>query len=175
MVVQSGNVVIDPGAVSDSLKQDDEPKLCPAPVKDRRTNEKGKDFEIYVKSIFNPGNPTPPDMAYELPNPYDGGKPVSFDDCQRMTGMLGEIKDDYEWALVQGKEYPQLLDSIKKKFMAQSGRDIDASGGRQVAWFFSQKTMALIARELFDGDPDKKRQRIIVIDMSRSWKKEKGR
>jgi hypothetical protein len=163
-VLPQGTIVVDTAAASRSLVQDDEPKLCPKPVKDRRTNEKGKAFEIYVKSIINPGNPTPPDMAYDLPNP-NGGKPVSFDDCERTSGMLVEIKDHYEWALEKAEKYPQLLKLIKEYFLKQSSRDIDASGGRPVAWFFSEHEVAVLARQLFDEDQTGKRQRIVVVDM----------
>jgi hypothetical protein len=36
-VLSSGNVAIDAAAVSPDLVDDDEPRLCPDPVKDKRT------------------------------------------------------------------------------------------------------------------------------------------
>jgi hypothetical protein len=170
-VLPRGTIVIDPAAISQGSLRDDEPKLCPAPVKDRRTNEKGLAFEIYVKSIVNPGNPTPPDMAYELPNPEPGREPVSYDDCQRTTGMLVEIKDHYNWALEKPNEFPEARQWIKDYFLKQSGRQIDASEGRAVTWFFSEHEVAQFARELFDKDP--KRQRIFVVDMSERNEKQR--
>jgi len=172
-VLPRGTIAIDPAAISQGSVQDDDPKLCPAPVKDRRTNEKGKAFEIYVKNIINPGNPTPPDMAYELPNPEPGRKPVSYDDCQRETGMLAEIKDHYNWALENPAEFPEAREWIEEDFLEQSGRQIDASEGRAVTWFFSEHEVALFARKLFDEDPEGKRQRIKVVDMSERNEKQR--
>jgi hypothetical protein len=43
---------------------------------------------MYVRGIINPGNPTPPKLAYELPNPEDSGKMVSYDDCDRQAGIF---------------------------------------------------------------------------------------
>jgi hypothetical protein len=170
-VLPRGTIVIDPAVISQGLVRDDEPKLCPAPVKDRRTNEKGLAFEIYVKSIINPANPTPPNMAYELPNPNPGRQPVSYDDCQRETGMLAEIKDHYNWALEKPEEFPEAREWIEEDFMEQSGRQIDASEGRAVTWFISEHEVALFARELFDNDP--KRRRINVVDMSERNEKQR--
>lgn len=172
-VLPRGIIAIDSAAISQGSLRDDEPKLCPAPVKDRRTNEKGLAFEIYIKSIINPGNPTPPDMAYELPNPEPGRKPVSYDDCQRQTGMLAEIKDHYKWALEKPEQFPEALEWIREDFLEQSGRQIDASEGRAVTWFFSEHEVAQFARKLFDEDQEGKRQRINIVDMSERNEKQR--
>jgi hypothetical protein len=62
----NGIVVIDPSAISPDLADDDEPKLCPAPRKDRGGSEAGRDYEDYVKKQVNPQNPTPRGMGYQL-------------------------------------------------------------------------------------------------------------
>ena len=41
-VLSDGNVAIDAAAVSPDLVDEDEPKLCPDPTKDRRTNDRGQ-------------------------------------------------------------------------------------------------------------------------------------
>lgn len=46
MVLPGNTVALDPAALSSDLVQEDEPRLCPAPVKDRRTNDLGLDYEI---------------------------------------------------------------------------------------------------------------------------------
>ena len=58
-VLPGDTIVLDPAAISSDLVKDDEPRLCPAPVRDRRTNDLGLDYEIYIKSIVNPENLTP--------------------------------------------------------------------------------------------------------------------
>lgn len=144
-VLPDGNVVVDTAAVSPDLLQDDEPRLCPAPTKNKRTNEKGKEYEVYIKGIVNPGNPTPPGLAYELPNPRKIGAMVSYDDCQRTTGMLVEIKDQYAGLL----KFPKGLDSVEEDFLGQSARQVAAAGGRPIRWYFSEAGTAEFARDLF--------------------------
>jgi hypothetical protein len=80
------------------------------PAKDKRTNEKGKAYEVYIKGIVNPGNPTPPELAYELPNPKKMDDMVSYDDCQRTTGMLVEIKDQYAGL----RKFPEGRESVEE-------------------------------------------------------------
>jgi hypothetical protein len=58
-LLSSGTLAIDSAAIFPKAANDDEPKLCPEPGPDRPGNEKGKDYEDYVKSIVNPENPTP--------------------------------------------------------------------------------------------------------------------
>ncbi len=59
-VLSGSTVAIDAAAVSPDLVDKDEPRLCPEPVKDRRTNDLGLDYENYIKSVVNSENPTPP-------------------------------------------------------------------------------------------------------------------
>jgi hypothetical protein len=95
-LLPGGTVAVDPAAISSDLAQDDEPRLCPAPENDKRANNKGLAYEMYIRGLINPGSPTPPGLAYYLPNPNDSGKMVSYDDCQRATGsFLAEMKDQY--------------------------------------------------------------------------------
>ena len=152
-LLPGGTLAIDPDAISSDLVKDDEPRLCPAPVKDRRTNNLGLAYEMYVRGIINPGNPTPPKLAYELPNPGDSGKMVSFDDCDRQSGtFVAEIKDRHEFLLGFGKG----LQSIAEKFLDQGKRQVEAAeaAGYEVRWYFSEKETADFARELFRGMDD---------------------
>jgi len=88
-VLPKGDVAIELRALPLIPANDNEPKLCPDYSPDRRTNDKGLEYENYIKSIVNPGNPTPSEMGYILPNPSAGGKGVSFDDCEHHTGHDG--------------------------------------------------------------------------------------
>ncbi len=144
-VLSSSTVAIDVAAVSPDLVDDDEPKLCPDPVKDRRTNDIGLDYENYIKSIVNPENPTPPFMGYELPN---DARAVSFDDCEHSTGTMVEIKDGYAGFLESdwGKQL------VEQMFVAQAMDQLQAAGARPVRWYFSQKEVADYAEEIFSED-----------------------
>jgi hypothetical protein len=143
-VLSAGNVAIDAAAVSSDLGDEDDPRLCPDPVKDRRTNDKGLAYENYIKSIVNPENPTPPYMGYQL-SKIAGA--VTFDDCEHSTGTMVEIKDGYAEFL----ESDWGRDLVKRRFLKQAFDQIQAAGTRPVRWYFSQKQVADYARKLFNG------------------------
>jgi hypothetical protein len=90
-VLPGGNIAVDPAAVFPEAVNDNNPKLCPDPGLDK-PGELGRDYADYVKSIVNPGNPTPRYWGYQLPNPYNFGKLVNYDDCQHSTGTMVEAK-----------------------------------------------------------------------------------
>jgi hypothetical protein len=148
-VLPQGDVAIELRALPLIPANDNEPKLCPDYSPDRRTNDKGLEYENYIKSIVNPGNPTPSGMAYILPNPFSGGKGVSFDDCERTTGTMVEIKDGYT-DFLRTESGTALLQRL---FLAQATRQIEAAGLRPVRWYFSQKQSADFATEIFEKDP----------------------
>ncbi len=126
---------------------------------DKRTNDLGLAYETYIKGIINPGNPTPPRFAYELPNPNDPSDMVSFDDCEHRTGaFLAEIKDRHADLL----DFGAGLDSVVMKFLRQAKRQVDAAGSYEVRWYFSEKETADFAEKLFE-ETDKGRERIKII------------
>lgn len=112
---------MDAAAVSPNLVNKDEPRLCPDPTKDRRTNDLGLEYENYIKTIVNPENPTPPYMGYMLPNV---GKGTSFDDCQHSTGTMIEIKDGYAEFLKT--DWGKTL--VTSLFVKQATAQIQAAG-----------------------------------------------
>jgi hypothetical protein len=144
-VLPDGTIAIDTAAVSSDLQDDDEPKLCPAPGKDKDSGERGRDYEDYVKREVNPENPTPRGIGYQLANPGNG-QPVFYDDCQQKTGMMVEAK---------GPGYAGLLsfqkgkDSVTAEWLDQSGRQIAAAGGRPIRWYFAEPEAAAHAKEIF--------------------------
>jgi len=79
-VLPDGTIAFDTAAISPDLVDDDEPKLCPAPGKDRSGSERGRDYEDYVKKFVNPENPTPRGMGYQLANPDNNGELVYYDE-----------------------------------------------------------------------------------------------
>jgi hypothetical protein len=160
-LLPGGSIVIDPAAISSDLVKEDEPRLCPAQVPDKRTNKLGLAYEMYVRGIINPGNPTPPKFAYELPNPGDSGKMVSYDDCDQQTGVfVAEIKDRHEFLLGFGTG----MQSIAEKFFDQAKRQVKAAdaAGYEVRCYFSEKETADFARELF-RDMDDGLEKIKII------------
>jgi hypothetical protein len=149
-VLSSGTLAIDPAAIFPTVANDDEPKLCPEPGLDRAGNEKGKDYEDYVKSIVNPENPTPRYWGFQLPNPGTTGDPVYYDDCEHSTGTMIEAKDKYAWSLT----FPQGMQSVAYEFLDESKRQVDAAGTRAVRWYFSEEETADFAKGLFERMDD---------------------
>jgi hypothetical protein len=145
----------------------DEPRLCPAPALDKPGSDRGKPYEEdfarqyegFLKQFVNPppGGPTPSGFAYYLLNPSNG-ELISYDDCQKATGILFEFKgEQYAWLLT----IPAIEKSIAGRFLDQSADQLAASGGRPIVWIFAEDEAALFARALFNG-ADQGRERIIV-------------
>jgi hypothetical protein len=163
-VLPDGTVAIDTAAVSPDLADEDEPKLCPAPSKDRGGNERGRDYEDYVKSVVNPDNPTPRGMGYALLN---AGDPVVYDDCQHSTGMMVEAKGDYAGVL----SFEQGRNSLKEQWLDQSGRQLAAAGERPIRWYFAEPEAAAYAQRWFDA-ADAGRGKIEIVVLVPPWKKQ---
>jgi hypothetical protein len=142
----NGTVVIDTSAISVDLADEDDPKLCPAPGKDRGGSERGRDYEDYVKRVVNPDNPTPRGMGYQLVNP-DTGKLVYYDDCEHSTGAMIEAKDGYVGLL----SFPKGEDSVRDEWLKESARQIAAANGRPIRWYFAEPEAAEFAKQLFKG------------------------
>lgn len=150
-----GALVLDPGALSRELSRDDEPKLCPKPEEDKaggsgEQGERARDFEDFIKAMLNPDAPTPRGYGVQLPNPQDGGELVFLDDCQHSTGMLVETKGAAYGKMLAKEDFPQIRISLSKDWLRQSGRQLAASGGRPLTWFFAEKGAADFARAEFD-------------------------
>jgi hypothetical protein len=100
-LIGGNRVAIDAIAVIPDLVKQDEPKLCPAPAPDVPGSDQGKpyeenlgrQYEDFLKQFVNPPPdvPTPSGFAYYLPSPAGTGEPVSYDDCQKATGILFEF------------------------------------------------------------------------------------
>jgi hypothetical protein len=130
-VIGGNKITIDRAAVLPDVAKQDEPRLCPAYERDRPGSDRGKkyeedparQYEDFVKLIINPlpNGPTPSGFAYYLPRPK--GDPVSFDDCERKTGIMVEIK---------GETIAHLLSrpfgaNVEGDMLAQSARQLEAS------------------------------------------------
>ena len=155
---------------------EDEPKLCPAaarsgqcPGSDRgipyEKNGLARQYEDYLKVLINTGAQTRrAAMSYELPNPERSGAPVTYDDCQKKTGILFEFKWEHAGVL----DFSQGKKSVVDGFLEQSLRQVEASGGRPVVWVFAEAETAKIAEKLFK-DAGEGRERIILVHAE--WKR----
>jgi hypothetical protein len=117
----------------------DQPQLCPAPGPDRNQTARGKAYENYMKSLFNPGHPTPDGMAYYVPNPKSGKLPA-IDDCQQQTGMFAEYKGPgFEAHMLKNDPvWSGMLSKIKTQSLEQA----EATEGKHLVWYFAEKSVA---------------------------------
>ncbi|HWX83956.1 MAG TPA: hypothetical protein VNZ48_10210 [Xanthobacteraceae bacterium] len=167
-VLPDGGVLIHSAVVSPDLVKDDEPRICPAPGPDK-PGERGREYENYVKSFVNPPPyTTPSGIGFQLPNPQDDGALVYYDDCRRTNGMMADAKGPvYEKLLT----FSQPMQSVIMEWWERAGRQIAASGGRPVRWYFAELGAALDARALFDSDRYEGRARIEVVFLP--WSKKR--
>lgn len=143
VVLPDDNVTIDADALPERPANDNEPKLCPRPVPDNRTNNKGIDYEIFMRSIVNPFMPTPLGWGYKL---FDlrSGKAVEFDDCEQKTGTMIDYKDQY-WEILTK---PGISNYVIAELMNQALRQINAAGPRRIRWYFAEEQAANYVRLL---------------------------
>lgn len=164
-VLPGDTIAFDLVAIAPDLVKQNEPKLCPEPpVEDRAGSDQGKpyeenrarQYEDYIKKFIN-DPPTPSGLVYELPK--KDGEPITYDDCQRNSGILIEIKGPGHAKLLQN---PICRESVEKKFLKQAEGQVEASGGQPIIWIFAEPEAAKCARKLFAGRPELKR--IIIIE-----------
>ncbi len=150
---EGGAEGINAGADAATESQREEPKLCPDPGPDRAGGRKAFDiqYEQYVRSVVNPQRqpPLPAGLAFSLTNPVTGD-PVLFDDCRESDGTMIEAKGHYEELMrsVWGR------DETREDFKKQATRQVEASGGREIEWYFHEQAAADLARRLFDDNAD---------------------
>jgi len=140
----------------------EEPKLCPDPGPENINGRKKFDvqYEQYVRSIVNPQRqpPLPAGLAFSLTDPATG-EPVRYDDCRESDGTMIEAKRHY--AEVRQKDF--ISDNIDEDWVEQATRQIDASGGRDIEWYFHEQAAADAAQDLFRQVPDLRRIKIYYL------------
>ena len=149
-ILPNDAVTIDADVLPGRPANDNEPKLCPLPQPDKRTNDKGLAYEAFMRPLVNPGMPTPLGFGYYLKIPDSGGKSVEFDDCQHVTGTMMDYKDRY-WKLLSD---PDTQRFTIRKLWKQALDQVHAAADREIRWYFSEKNAADYVRELFSGDRD---------------------
>jgi hypothetical protein len=123
-----------------------EPELCPKPSPDKlHGNVRASNYEDFVKQVVNPGAPTPRGLAYVLLN-HASGRPVYFDDCQRSSGVMVDAKGPGYADHLTKMDWPGR--GMAGDLMSQAQRQVDASEGRPIVWFFADKGAADVARDL---------------------------
>ena len=150
-----GSVIIDPDAVPDTIgsrsatDDDNDPKLCPDPVKDRpgHKTERAIDYQAFISGLVNPHDPLPPGMAIKLLNPKTGND-VFFDDCRQSDGTMIEVKGPGYLDMMQQKTLMPWA-GVVWEWLDQAKRQVQAAGPRKIEWYFAEKEVADYARKLF--------------------------
>jgi len=171
-VLPADTIAFDLATIAPDLVKQNEPKLCPEPpVPDKEGSDQGKpyeenrarQYEDYIKKFIN-DPPTPSGLVYALRK--RDGVPVTYDDCQRNSGILIEIKGLGYAKLLQN---PICRASIKEQFLKKAEGQIEASGGRPIIWIFAEPEGAQFARELFADHSGL--NRIVIIE--KRWERER--
>jgi len=158
---QQDNAGANVSAEAQTQTKREEPKLCPDPGPENINGRKLFDvqYEQYVRSIVNPQRqpPLPAGLAFSLTNPATG-KPTSFDDCRESDGAMIEAKGHYEDLM--RSEWGQ--DKVRDDWTAQASRQVNASGGRDIEWYFHEQAAADAASKLFKDDDNLNHIKIFV-------------
>lgn len=162
-----GSVIIDPDALHTAVKakesdetsvktgaeasteaKREEPKLCPDPGPDKAGGRKEFDiqYEQFIRSIVNPQRqpPLPVGLAFSLPNPSTG-ETVVYDDCRESDGAMIEAKGHY----AEMMETKWGRDKLEADWTDQATRQVKASAGRQIEWYFHEQAGADQAQQIF--------------------------
>lgn len=134
---------------------DNAPKLCPDPSRDRFRGKLDPDkndvlYQGFIGEQVN-GFPWPPGFGISMLNPTTG-KTVVFDNCQITTGIMIEAKSTgYADMLEDWRENGRLFPwkGVELKMLNQAESQLEAAGGRPIEWHFAEKEVADYVRELF--------------------------
>jgi hypothetical protein len=166
-VLPGDTIAFDLAAIAPDLVKQNEPKLCPEPpVPDKQGSDQGKSYEEnrarqyedYIKEFIN-SPPTPSGLVYELPK--KDGDPITYDDCQRNSGIMIEIKGLGYAKLLQN---PICRASIQEEFLKKADGQVEASGGQPIIWIFAEPEGAQFARDLFSDPKRPELNRIVVVE-----------
>ena len=99
----------------------------------------------YVYRNEIPFRPLPDGWAVSMIN-HATGRRVYYDDCRELDGTMIEAKGPGFGNLLRSES---MQEKIGKRFTGQAERQIAASGGRDIDWYFADEKAADFARELF--------------------------
>ena len=151
----------DAGTLPRADTDENEPKLCPEPGPDQPGSEyasiRAKAYQEQISRMVNPLAPLQYGLAVSLLNPLTG-KIVHYDECDRRTGTMIEAKGPGFIGLLG---FDQGRKNVREQWLDQSLRETQASGQRDVVWYFAEHGAADYARDLF-ADSRRGRERIII-------------
>jgi hypothetical protein len=126
----------------------DSPQLCPDPGPDvpHGASPRAIAYQAQISALNNPERPLPPGVAVSLSDPASG-KPVVFDDCRESDGTMIEAKGPGYAKLLQSRYFSEEV--LPYRWRTQAAKQISASGGRGLDWFFAEEATASKARDVF--------------------------
>jgi hypothetical protein len=158
----------DPRSTQDS---DNRPRQCPEPptLDKPQGTARSKAYVLYAKDLVNQP-PTPAGLGYQLSNPFAGGDTVHYDDCQRSSGTMIEYKGPtYAEQLVNPYYGDEFKRDLAEEWLDQATRQIEASGGRPVAWYFAEQPALQFARALFSQHAILQRIKLVYAPPPEDW------
>ncbi len=76
-------------------------------------------------------------------------KPVVYDDCRESDGTMIEAKGP---GLAKWLEFSKTTENLRAEWIDQATRQVQASAGRAIEWYFSEDEAAAEAELLFAND-----------------------
>lgn len=151
------------GAISRVTSKAEEPQLCPDPGPDvpHGASARSVAYQAYISWLNNPQRPLPPGMAVSLINPATKRR-VTYDDCREDDGTMIEAKG-YGFASLLQSSY--LKTRLTSRWIGQAMRQVSASGGREIEWYFAEESAKNYAETIFENIDALKRIRVIHKSM----------
>jgi hypothetical protein len=141
----------------------DQPQLCPDPGPDipHGASPRSWAYQAQISFLNNPQRPLSPGLAVSLIDPTTG-KRVVFDDCRESDGTMIEAKGPGFANLLRSRYFSQFI--LPERWTRQAARQIAASGGRDIEWFFAEPEAAAQARQLFADTPGLQNIKVIYVE-----------
>ncbi len=135
----------------------DEPQLCPDPGPDvpHGASPRAIAYQAQISALNNPQRPLPPGLAVSLLDP-----PRERTSSLTIVGsaMVEAKGPGYADMLQDGFFRDRILPA---RWKDQARRQIAASGGRDIDWFFAEPEAATAAQKLFSNAPGLEKVKVI--------------
>lgn len=143
-------------------RENDSPQLCPDPGPDvpPGASVRAVAYQAQISALNNPQRPLPPGLAVSLTNPTTGRR-VVYDDCRESDGAMIEAKGPGFAKMLQSSYFSDFV--LPARWERQAARQVAASGGRDLDWFFAEPEAADRAREIFDDARTLRKINVISI------------
>jgi hypothetical protein len=136
------------GALPNVTSAVDKPQLCPDPGPDvpHGASARAIAYQAFISALNNPQRPLPPGMAVSLNDPQTGRR-VVYDECREADGAMIEAKGPGYAKLLKYSYFSEEI--FLARWTKQAARQVDASGGRDLEWYFAEDAASTYARRLF--------------------------